>query len=153
MHVYVHDYRVTDEESDSDSTIIARMLEENSIEINSTDHKMLKYYTVKVKGLFTCKCGHRWSSHKTTVKIDLLRKRVTKVYKQKCKRCRKRPWVHPSFDLVHVMETVITKYNERRQKSLNSDDQVNGDSTLVDSDTQKEVTQDDLMNNHCVKDV
>jgi len=114
--------------------MITRMLEEEDITITSDDPKMLKYYTVKVKGLFTCKCRHKWSSHKTTIKIDLYRKRLTKVYRQKCKRCKKRPWVRPSFHLASVMEKVISKYHER--KKLRNDNQ-SADVTLVDSDVVK----------------
>ena len=126
-------YRINDE---SHYETITRMLEENNIRINSDDHKMLKYYTVKVKGLFTCKCGKRWSSHKTTIKINLYRKRLTKVYRQRCKRCRKRPWVKPFIHLTNVMEKVIYKYKERKE-SLDRGERGHGDNTVVDSNVER----------------
>lgn len=110
------------------------MLKENSITIKENDHKMLKYYTVKVKGLFKCKCGkNTWSSHKTTIKIDLYHKRLKKVYRQKCRKCKQ--WTSPSFHLEDVMKKVISKYHER-QESLDSGN-ANGDSTLVDGNVQR----------------
>ena len=128
--------RINDEGNESHYEIITRMLEENNIRINSTDHKMLKYYTVKVKGWFTCNCGKKWSSHKTTVKIDLYRKRLTKIYRQKCKRCRNRLWVYPFFHLINVMEKVIAKYKERKE-SLERGNHGGSDNTVVDSNVER----------------
>lgn len=107
------------------------MLKEADIKIKHNDHKMLKYYTVKVEGLFTCKCGKTWSSYMTTVKVDLHHKCVTKIYKQACKK-KCAHWVTPSFQLEDVMKRVILKYFERK-KSLESENG-SSDSTLVDSD-------------------
>ena len=133
MIICVNDCRINDEKHESHYEIITRMLEENNITINYDDDKMLKYYTVKVKGFFTCKCGNRWTSHKTTIKIDLYRKRLTKVYRQKCKRCRKHPWVNPSIHLTNVMEKIIYKYKERKDRKERGD----GNNTVVDCNVER----------------
>lgn len=117
----------------SDEETIGRILREKDITIKEDDHKKLKYYTVKVKGKFECKCRRKWTSHKTTIKIDLYRKRLTKTYKQRCKRCRK--WVVPFFNLEDVIDKVIIKYCERRESADSGD--AGSDSTLVDSNIAK----------------
>ena len=108
------------------------MLKEEGIKIKYDDHKMLKYYTVKVEGLFKCKCGKpAWSSYMATVKVDLYLQCITKIYKQACKKCGQ--WVTPTFQLEDVMERVIAKYHERNKKLLESGFAA-GDQTLVDND-------------------
>ena len=124
--MYIRNYRISDEEDET----IARMLKEKGIRINSSDHKMLKYYTVKVEGLFKCKCGKpAWSSCMATVKVDLHLKRITKIYQQACKKCKQ--WVSPTFHLEDVMERVIAKYYER--KKVVESGLAGGVDTLVDS--------------------
>ena len=128
-HACVYNCRISDEEKESEA--IAGMLKEKGIKIKYDDHKMLKYYTVKVEGLFKCICGKpAWSSYMATVKVDLYLKCLTRVYKQACKKCKR--WVTPSFLLEDVMERVIAKYYERK-RSLESGCAA-GDHTLVDSD-------------------
>ena len=105
------------------------MLKETDIVIKYTDHKMLKYYTVKVEGLFTCNCGKTWSSYMATVQVDLYLKRITQTYRQACKRCQN--WVTPTYQVEDVMERVISKYHER--KKLLASGNTHGDSTLVDN--------------------
>ena len=121
-------HRISSEENDD---IITRVLKEKGIVVKENDHKKLKYYTVKVRGVFKCKCKRTWSSHKTTIKIDIFLKRLTKAYRQRCKRCKR--WASPSFNLEEVMEKVISKYCKR---SLNDGD-VNGDSTLIDGNERR----------------
>ena len=117
--------RVNDDENET----IAKMLREKGIVIKHSDHKMLKYYTVKVEGFFMCDCGKTWSSYMATIKVDIYVKRLTKTYTQACKRCS--DWVTPSYHLEDVMERVISKYFERK-KSLATGNAA-GDNTLVDS--------------------
>ena len=123
MYIYLTIYRISDEEDDT----IARMMRERGIRIQHSDHKMFKYYTVKVEGLFRCKCGKAWSSFMATVKVDLCLKCITKTYQQACKRCKQ--WVTPSYQLEDVMERVIAKYYERKERGI-----AIGDQTLVDND-------------------
>lgn len=106
------------------------MMEEKDIRINYNDHKMLKYYTVKVEGHFKCQCGNTWSSYMATIKVDLYQKRITKIYKQACKKCQQ--WATPSFQLEDVMERVIHKYFERKE-SLDNGEVDSSGNTLVDS--------------------
>ena len=104
------------------------MLSEKGIIIKHSDHKMLKYYTVKVEGLFMCDCGKTWSSFMATVKVDIDLKHLTKTYTQACKRCK--DWVTPSYQLEDVMERVISKYFERKKALATGN--ARGDNTLVD---------------------
>ena len=122
--------RLSNEENDDD--IITRVLKKEDIIVRKDDHKKLKCYTVKVRGVFKCTCERTWSSHKTTIKINIFLKRLTKRYRQKCKRCKK--WVSPAIKLEEVMEKVITKYRERRGSSDGGGD---GDSTLVDGNVRR----------------
>lgn len=125
-----HDCRIDDDDEDN---TIARMLREKGITIKYNDHRMLKYYTVKVEGFFDCDCGKTWSSYMATIKVDLYLKCITRVYKQACKRCGE--WVSPSYHLEDVMERVITKYYERKQ-SLDSGNAF-GDNTMVDGNLRR----------------
>ena len=109
------------------------MLKEKGIIIKYDDHKMLKYYTVKVEGFFMCDCGKTWSSYMATVKVDIYIKRLTKTYTQACKRCG--DWVTPSYQLDDVMERVISKYFER--KNTLAIGRAAGDNTLVDNDMRR----------------
>ena len=121
-------HSISNEENDD---IITKVLKEKGIVVKKDDHKKLKKYTVKVRGVYKCKCGRTWSSHKTTIKIDIFHKHLTKVYRQRCKRCKR--WASPSFNLEEVMEKVIAKYCERSA----DDGDTNGDSTLVDSNVHR----------------
>jgi len=106
-------YDIVDE--DNECEIIGDILMENDIEVCDDDPKYLKYFTVKGEALFECdECDSRWSSHNTTVKVDLLRQEVSKKYTQKCKSCDY--WATPLFTrdrFERIMNKVIEKYEKR----------------------------------------
>ena len=50
------------------------------------DH--IKSFTFMVEAEYNCsKCNFKWSSHTTTIEIDLMRRCILKKYRRKCKRC------------------------------------------------------------------
>ena len=83
-------------EEDEECDIIEEMMQENDIEVYHDDEKKLKHFTVKGEGLFECEqCNSRWTSHRTTIKVNLFLQRVSKKYQQRCKECEN--WVTPLF--------------------------------------------------------
>ena len=69
--------------------MIISAMQENDIRVNFTDHKNIKYFTVKAEALFRCNnCGAMWSSHMATIVVDLYGCRVNRSNcHQRCKRC------------------------------------------------------------------
>ena len=112
--------------------IITEALEENEITVSETNHKKLKYYTLKVETLFKCGCCDKaWSSHMGTIVIDLIKCKPNRSgCRQRCKNCDgPEGWASPKFTegrFKKVINRVITKYWER--KNRNDDDA----STLAD---------------------
>ena len=112
--------------------IITEAMEENGITVMYTDHKNLKYFTIKVKALFKCdECGKVWSSHMATIVVDLLECKANKSdCEQRCRRCPE-SWIPPKFtkdQFKEAIDMVITKYWERKNQIDNDD------STPIDND-------------------
>ena len=113
--------------------MITDAMKESGIIVNRTDHKKLKYFTVKVEALFACyNCDKPWSSHMGTIVVDLWECKVNRNNcRQRCKECIG-SWAWPRLTedrFKEVMDRVITKYWDRNKQ----DDDGNG-STLVDGD-------------------
>jgi len=93
---------------DEQREIIKTIKSEKGITVRRCDEKKLKYFTVKGEGLFRCyECGNQWSSHHSTIKVDLSRMRVFKLYKQRC-HCEADYWAIPHFTSDRFKE-LITK--------------------------------------------
>ena len=68
----------------------------------------IKCVTVKGEGLFRCyKCGNPWSSHNSSIRVNLSRACVFKLYKQQCQQCHDN-WAIPHFT-IDRFEVIITK--------------------------------------------
>jgi len=95
--------------------IIEEMMQENDIEVYHDDEKKLKHFTVKGEGLFECEqCNSRWTSHRTTIKVNLYLQCVSKKYQQRCKECD--DWVTPLFTsdrFEDIIDKVLDKFEER----------------------------------------
>jgi len=119
-------------DEDEECEIIEEMMQENDIEVYHHDEKKLKYFTVKGEGLFECEqCNSRWTSHKTTIKINLFLQRVSKKYQQRCKECDN--WVTPLFTsdrFEDIVDKVLDKFEERLEENEH----------LVDSDEEYSVS-------------
>ena len=83
------------------------------------DFDYLKYFTVVVEAQFECsKCNFKWCSHNVTIKIDLIRRCISKKYRQKCKRCNNY-WALPrirSDKLKGVIERII-KHRQKMEEA------------------------------------
>ena len=93
----------------------------------------LKYFTVNGEGLFECEqCDSRWTSHKTTIKVNLLMQHVSKKYQQRCKECNY--WVTPHFTsdrFEDIIDKVLDKFEERLEENeqlVDSDEEYTGNS-------------------------
>jgi len=147
-------YDIVDEDNECD--IIGTILMENDIEVDDDDPKYLKYFTVKGEALFECdECESRWSSHNTTVKVDLLRQEVSKKYTQKCKSCDY--WATPLFTrdrFERIMNKVVEKYEKRVDKNgqlftIDNDDDDDDDDDNDDDDEFTGHTQAPHMEEYC----
>ena len=68
---------------------ITTIMEAYGVRVCDEDFDYVIYFTVRVEAQFECsKCNFRWSTHNSTIKIDLNRCCISKKYRQKCKRCR-----------------------------------------------------------------
>jgi len=120
-----------------EKNIIADKIRKSDITVNYTDHKKLKYFTVKVEGLFKChSCERVWSSHMATFVVDLYNCKANKSgCDQRCKQCIE-SWVFPRFTedrFEEAIDRVITKYWERKEQSDEDDD----DTTVVDDNKRR----------------
>ena len=119
--------------------IITEALEENDITVSCTDHKKLKYFTIKGEALFKCSdCNHAWSSYMGTMVVDLYECRAKKHgCKQRCKKC-PGSWIVPRFtedQFRKAIDRVIAKYWERKSQDDDDDDDDDDDyNTMVDDD-------------------
>lgn len=106
-------------DEDEECEIIEEMMQENDIEVYHDDEKKLKYFTVKGEGLFECEqCNSRWTSHRTTIKINLFLQLVSKKYQQRCKKCD--DWVTPLFTsdrFEDIIDQVLDKFEERLEET------------------------------------
>ena len=110
------------------SDIIKRLKRENNVTIRRRDEGILKYFTVKGEGLYRCfDCGNSWSSHHSSIRVDLSRSRVFKLYKQRCQHCDY--WATPHFT-TDRFEEIITKaihrYKEIKSGNMHSRNQLSG---------------------------
>ena len=93
---------------DEQCDTIRRVMRENGVTVRRHDDDKLKYITVKGEGLFKC-CGNQWTSHHTSIKVDLSRARVFKRYTQRCQQC-STCWIFPHFTsdrFEHMIKKVI----------------------------------------------
>ena len=102
-----------------------------------TDHKKLKYFTIKVEALFEChnvSCDNVWSSHKATIVVDLLECKVNRSdCEQRCRKCPTESWICPKLTedrFKEAIDRVIAKYWERK---INNDEDDDG-SAVIDND-------------------
>ena len=106
--------------------MITDTLEENGITVNYTDHRNLKYFTVRVEAFFRCEnCNTMWSSHNAIIGVNLYGCRVDKNYRQRCKNCMN--WVIPelTIDLFkEAIDSIVKKYWQRKGQDDDSDDTV-----------------------------
>ena len=93
---------------DEQREIIRRLKRENGVTVKRRDER-LKLFIVKGEGLFKCcaECDNLWTSHHTSIGVDLSRARVFKRYGQRCQQC-STCWVTPRFT-VDRFEEIITQ--------------------------------------------
>ena len=82
------------------SDIIRRVMRENGVIVRRRDDNRLKIFTVKGEGLFRCcdegGCGNSWTSHHTSIQVNLSNAYVFRRYMQRCQQC-STCWVLPRF--------------------------------------------------------
>ena len=76
---------------------IRNLKRRNNLVVRRSDE--IKCVTAKGDGLFRCfKCGNTWSSHNSSIRVDLSRARVFRLYKQRCQQCYSQ-WAVPHFTI------------------------------------------------------
>ena len=101
---------------DERQEIIQRLKRDNDVTVKKTDKN--NNFIVKGEGIFRCssECGNSWSSHHTSVGIDLSRDRVFKRYEQRCQKCNG-CWVAPCFTtdrFEKIAKRAIDVYHTRK---------------------------------------
>ena len=127
---------------DEQQDIIRRYKRQNGVTVKRRDEKRLKFFIVKGEGIFKCcaECGHSWTSHHTSIGVDLSRARVFKRYWQRCQKCRTCQ-VFPRFTVdrfEEIISLVIHLYEMRK----NGYRTCNNRPTLVHGNTQEHKMED-----------
>lgn len=106
---------------DEQREVIRRVMTENDVTVRRRDDNWLKLFVVKGEGLFRCaKCGNSWSSHHCSIKVDLSRARVFKLYRQQCQQCPTRwpitHWPIPHFTSDRFKDMIIKVIHMYKQR-------------------------------------
>ena len=117
---------------DEQQEVIERLKEENGVTVKKRNK--IKSVVVKGEGIFKCyECGNLWTSHHTSIRVNLLRAYVFKRYGQKCQQCWTECWVLPHFtgdrfeeiisQAIHLYEMRKNGYHNNRPSPVHGNTQ------------------------------